>query len=88
MQIWISKTTNKKTRVTYPMPQEEEGPPQQHAMAAQPAKHNLKPVWNLLNDPKAQFEDLSQLLAQCNMTFEEYDTYMVVDHRKRHFNEA
>ena len=58
------------------MPQEEEGPPQEHAMAPQAAKIKLKPVWDLLNDPKAQVEDMSQLLAQCNMTFDEYDTYV------------
>ncbi|KAM3842119.1 uncharacterized protein ACN63O_022831, partial [Diretmus argenteus] len=29
------------------------------------AKAKLKPVWDLLNDPNATFEDIPQLLAQC-----------------------
>ncbi|XP_051734295.1 uncharacterized protein LOC127504021 [Ctenopharyngodon idella] len=37
------------------------------------ARLKLKPVWDLLNDPQASFDSLSELLTKCNMTMKEYE---------------
>ncbi|XP_063291632.1 uncharacterized protein LOC134576879 [Pelobates fuscus] len=62
----------RKTRVTYPLP-EEQG---DCAMKPQAAKNKLKPVWDLLNNRNVQLEDMSQLLAQCDMTLNQYNSYI------------
>lgn len=36
--------------------------------AMREARLKLKPVWDLLNDPQASFDSLSELLTKCNMT--------------------
>ncbi|XP_053089417.1 uncharacterized protein LOC117597159 [Pangasianodon hypophthalmus] len=36
------------------------------------ARMKLKPVWDLLNDPQASFDDLSDLLTQCNLSMDDY----------------
>ncbi|KAL1276520.1 hypothetical protein QQF64_036143 [Cirrhinus molitorella] len=33
----------------------------------------LKPVWDLLNDPQASFDSLSELLTKCNLTKKDYE---------------
>ncbi|KAJ7984091.1 hypothetical protein DPEC_G00363740 [Dallia pectoralis] len=57
------------TRITYPMPEDQD----HRAMTPQAAKNKLRPVWNLLNNPTSQLDDMSQLLATCNMTLKEYN---------------
>ncbi len=37
------------------------------------ARAKLKPVWDLLNDPQASFDSLSELLTECKMSIEDYD---------------
>ncbi|ROL45464.1 hypothetical protein DPX16_23888 [Anabarilius grahami] len=37
------------------------------------ARLKLKPVWDLLNDPQASFDSLSELLTKCNMTMKDYE---------------
>lgn len=36
------------------------------------AQEKLKPLRDLLNDPKESFNDLSELLQKCNLTYEQY----------------
>lgn len=40
------------------------------------ARIKLKPVWDLLNDFKASFDSLSELLAKCNLTMDNYNSYV------------
>ncbi|KAL1261372.1 hypothetical protein QQF64_006637 [Cirrhinus molitorella] len=37
------------------------------------ARTKLKPVWDLLNDPLASFDNLSDLLTKCNLSMDDYD---------------
>ncbi len=37
------------------------------------ARAKLKPVWDLLNDPQASFDSLSELLTECKMSIEDYN---------------
>ncbi len=40
------------------------------------ARIKLKPVWDLLNDSQASFDSLSELLAKCNLTMDDYNMYV------------
>ncbi len=40
------------------------------------ARIKLKPVWDLLNDSQASFDSLSELLAKCNLTMDDYNRYV------------
>ncbi len=40
------------------------------------ARIKLKPVWDLLNDSQASFDSLSELLAKCNFTMDDYNSYI------------
>nr|XP_055049553.1 uncharacterized protein LOC129435076 [Misgurnus anguillicaudatus]XP_055049554.1 uncharacterized protein LOC129435076 [Misgurnus anguillicaudatus] len=39
------------------------------------ARTKLKPLWDLLNDPQATFENLPELLSKCNLSMEDYMKY-------------
>ncbi|XP_073714148.1 uncharacterized protein [Misgurnus anguillicaudatus] len=39
------------------------------------ARTKLKPLWDLLNDPQATFENLPELLTKCNLSMEDYMKY-------------
>ncbi|KAM3859532.1 uncharacterized protein ACN63O_016060 [Diretmus argenteus] len=58
------------------MPAEVRAANEQPVLTPERAKAKLKPVWDLLNDPKATFENITQLLAQCNLNYEEYVDYV------------
>ncbi len=40
------------------------------------ARIKLKLVWDLLNDSQASFDSLSELLAKCNLTMDDYNMYV------------
>ncbi|KAI5614793.1 hypothetical protein C0J50_11103, partial [Silurus asotus] len=39
------------------------------------AKEKMKPVWDVLNDPKSSFENLPELLKRCNLSMQCYMKY-------------
>ncbi|KAI4881835.1 hypothetical protein NFI96_007838, partial [Prochilodus magdalenae] len=39
-------------------------------------KAKLKPVWDLLNDPAASFENTDAFLSKCNMTYDEFYSHL------------
>uniref|UniRef100_A0A9J7Y7T4 ATP-dependent DNA helicase n=1 Tax=Cyprinus carpio carpio TaxID=630221 RepID=A0A9J7Y7T4_CYPCA len=39
------------------------------------ARTKLKPLWDLLNDPQASFDNLSDLLTKCNLSMDDYCKY-------------
>ncbi|XP_026084957.1 uncharacterized protein LOC113060278 [Carassius auratus] len=43
--------------------------------AMKEARNKLKPVWDLLNDPQASFDNLSDLLTKCNLSMDDYCKY-------------
>ncbi|MCI4395547.1 hypothetical protein PGIGA_G00181850 [Pangasianodon gigas] len=77
------------TTITCPRPQrpeEDEDKAQDHAdrrkarsdaarKAMNDARMKLKPLWDLLNDPQASFDNLSDLLTKCNLSMDDYRNY-------------
>ncbi|XP_068069853.1 uncharacterized protein [Danio rerio] len=78
-----------KTMITHPMPERpDEGDDEPTDSAAKKkarrdeakkamneAKSKLKPLWDLLNDPKSSFNNLSDLLTKCNLSMDDYLNY-------------
>nr|XP_021330385.1 uncharacterized protein LOC101882679 [Danio rerio] len=78
-----------KTMITHPMPERpDEGDDEPTDSAAKKkarrdaakkamneAKSKLKPLWDLLNDPKSSFDNLSDLLTKCNLSMDDYLNY-------------
>ncbi|RXN36610.1 replicase helicase endonuclease [Labeo rohita] len=79
-----------KTTITRPRPQrpeEDENEDQNHPdrkkarqeaarKAMNDARMKLKPLWDLLNDPQASFDNLSDLLTKCNLSMDDYNNYV------------
>ncbi|RXN36942.1 replicase helicase endonuclease [Labeo rohita] len=40
------------------------------------ARMKLKPLWDLLNDPQASFDNLSDLLTKCDLSMDDYNNYV------------
>ncbi|RXN36713.1 replicase helicase endonuclease [Labeo rohita] len=40
------------------------------------ARMKLKPLWDLLNDPQASFDNLSDMLTKCDLSMDDYNNYV------------
>ncbi|RXN38170.1 replicase helicase endonuclease [Labeo rohita] len=86
----FSKLHVSKTTITRPRPQhpeedenEDQNRPEKKKTrkdaarkAINDARMKLKPLWDLLNDSQASFDNLSDLLTKCNLSMDDYNNYV------------